>query len=236
MAVFNLFSKRQKKLRGEISDVYTYDEIPEALRVQIVHIIRDTIGDVVSDYSEDKPKQAYKFIHDILCREYGVFSLGNNREEDESAVLNYILSNDDIERVMDVVELSFRYIVLRIGVNEYAYTRNTTVKLKPNEAVEELNERFKENAVGFQFESGEIIRIDSTFIHNQITKPTLGLLHNRKFAGANEEYLKAHEHYRHGRNKECLNECLKAFESTLKIICKEKGWDHSETDTSKKLI
>jgi hypothetical protein len=49
------------------------------------------------------------------------------------------------------------------------------------------------------------------------------VLWSAKFDGANEEYLKAHEHYRHRRNKECLTECLteclKAFESTMKIIC-----------------
>lgn len=44
MAVFNLYSKRQKILRGEIPDVYKYDEIPYGLRVQIVQIITDAIG------------------------------------------------------------------------------------------------------------------------------------------------------------------------------------------------
>ena len=44
MAIFDLFSKRQKKLRGEAPDVYSYDEIPNALRVQIVHIWQDVLG------------------------------------------------------------------------------------------------------------------------------------------------------------------------------------------------
>ena len=44
MATFNLYSKRQKALRGEVSDVYSYDAIPKNLRVQIVLIIRDMIG------------------------------------------------------------------------------------------------------------------------------------------------------------------------------------------------
>ena len=43
MGIFDLFSKRQKRLRGEAPDVYTYDEIPEPLRVQIVHIFRDIL-------------------------------------------------------------------------------------------------------------------------------------------------------------------------------------------------
>ena len=59
---------------------------------------------------------------------------------------------------------------------------------------------------------------------------------NEKFSGANEEYMKAHDHYLHGRNKECLNDCLKSFESVLKTICKEKKWQFNQSDTSKKLI
>ncbi len=54
--------------------------------------------------------------------------------------------------------------------------------------------------------------------------------------GANEEYMKAHGHYRHGRYEEALVDCLKSFESTMKIICKERGWQHGETDTAKKRI
>ena len=44
MSVFELFSKRQKKLRGEYPDVYQYDNIDEKFRVRVVHIIKDTIG------------------------------------------------------------------------------------------------------------------------------------------------------------------------------------------------
>src|SRR5690606_17095585 len=108
--------------------------------------------------------------------------------------------------------------------------------LNPEDAIEELNERFRENRVGYQFEGNEIIKLDSSYIHSEITKPVVSLLWNKKFLGANEEYLKAHEHYRKGRNKECLAECLKAFESTLKVICKEKKWFYNQNDTSKKLI
>ena len=34
----NIFSKRQKRLRGEVPDVYQYDVFPNELRVQIVQI------------------------------------------------------------------------------------------------------------------------------------------------------------------------------------------------------
>lgn len=80
MAIFDLFSKRQKKLRGEVPDVYTYDVIPDSLRVQIVHIWQDSNGND-TEYHDSylRVKESYKFIVETLCREYGVFELVNIR-------------------------------------------------------------------------------------------------------------------------------------------------------------
>lgn len=237
MAVNDIYSKRQKKLRGETPDILVYDELPEALRIQIVHIIKDAFGYDRRGYNTiGEPAEAYKEVHKTLCREYGVFRLGNTKESDEVCIFNYFLKTNDIEKAMDVIELSFKIISNYIKENFQKYTFNTEICIKPDDAINELNIRFKEHGVGYQFESGEIIRVDSTIIHSEITKPVLSLLNNNKFIGANEEYLKAHDHYRHGRNKECLTECLKAFESTLKVICNKKGWTYNQTDTSKRLI
>lgn len=235
MAVFNIYSKRQKLLRGELTDILTYNDLPNTLKVQIIHIIKDSIG--VRKYgSEDKPRKAYDFINNLLCREYGVFRLEKGYSDDsEMSITNHFMAENDAELLLDIVEICFKYID-RVIRADRTYASNVTVNLKPDEGIDDLNKRFKEHAVGFQFESGEILRLDSTFIHAEITKPTLSLLGNEKFLGANEEYLKAHEHYRHGRNKECLNECLKAFESTIKIICYEKGWEFDQSNTASRLI
>jgi AbiJ N-terminal domain 4 len=222
MATFDLFSKRQKRLRGEISDVLIYDDLPQTLRQQIIYIIQDAIRK--ADYR--LVEEFYEIIHNILRREYGVPALLADVYGDETNVLQYFLQTNDIEKGISIIELAFK-VLDTIKVHE---------TINADEAIEELNERFKEHAIGYQFDGGEIIRVDSTYAHSEITKPTISLLQSNKFTGANEEYLKAHEHYRHGRNKECLTECLKAFESTLKIICKEKGWAYNQNDTSKKLI
>lgn len=239
MPIFDLFSKRQKRLRGEVLDIYQYDIIPEALRVQIVHILRDAIGVDKESYSEPNwAHDSYRFIHETVCREYGVFTLGkgSSGKTYKDTVLNFILQQEETEKVLDVVELSFRIIEKYIKDNFSEYTYSTNIKIEPDAAIEELNDRFKEHGFGFQFVSGEMIKVDSTYMHSEIVKPTLKLLWNKKFKGANDEYLSAHEHYRHGKNKECLADCLKAFESTMKIICTEKGWSFDQIDTSKKLI
>ena len=86
------------------------------------------------------------------------------------------------------------------------------------EAIAELNTRFREHGVGYQYESGEIIRVDSQLLHSEVVKPALALLTSKEYEGANTEFLKAFEHYRKNDTKECLNECLKAFESTMKAL------------------
>ena len=235
MAIFDLYSKRQKRLRGEIPDVFTYDSIPNDLRVKIVHIITDVLGE--DGYSREDATLVYKFIQKALCREYGLFELTDAYNAGyKEQVLNFFLQTEDTDEAIDVIELSFKYIDIIIRKNYQEYSYRTKSKINPDDAIKELNERFKEDGIGYSFEGSKIIRVDSTYAHTEITKPTIALVWNKKFSGASEEYMKAHEHYRNGRNKECLTECLKAFESTMKVICTEKNWSFKPNDTSKKLI
>jgi AbiJ N-terminal domain 4 len=241
MAITNLYSKRQKEILGELPDIYEYDYIPQKLRGQIFHIIQESIGEFDDLYSTVNARNYYKIIHDTLAREYGKISLNNATsldfiKEDPKHKIATFIFKCNCEEMLDLVEVSFDIIC-----NEIKKDKNpnyyTLRKLNSEEAVSELNIRSKENAIGYCFENGQIIRIDSTLLHSEITLPALSFLSDTRFSGANQEFLKAHEHYRHSRNKECLNECLKAFESTMKIICKEKSWAYDEQkDTASKLI
>ncbi|CAC9997412.1 STM4504/CBY_0614 family protein, partial [Bathymodiolus azoricus thioautotrophic gill symbiont] len=92
------------------------------------------------------------------------------------------------------------------------------------------------HGIGFQFIENEIIRIDSELIHEEAVKPALRLLNGENYQGAQQEFLSAYDHYRHGKNKDSLNECLKAFESTMKAICEKNNWDYQANATVKSLI
>jgi hypothetical protein len=232
VAIFELYSRRQKKLRGEMPDVYRYDEFSNSFRVQVVHIWTDTIG-------RDEPWHeggvyAYTFIHNTLCREHGLFELGHGGRRLEQ-IANYFLQCDDPEKVVDIIQVSFHTIDTIVRPNWVMRFRGIVLS-DPDEAISDLNRRFKEHGIGFQFESGQLIRMDSDIIHQEIVRPVLLLLREKMYAGANDEFLRAHEHYRSGRYKECLNECLKAFESAMKAICKKRRWPFSQNDTAKKLL
>lgn len=114
MAIFDLFSKRQKELRGDVPDVYTYDDLPDALCVQIIHVWSDALGNNDNYYDTygcgPNVQSAYKFIVETLCREYGLFQLPTAEKHKPRMYLNelanYLLQVDDIEKQLDVVDLT----------------------------------------------------------------------------------------------------------------------------------
>jgi hypothetical protein len=211
MGVFDLFSKRQKRLRGDVPDMYQYSLIPQPLRVQIVHIWRDTLGDATQYHSSSwgpSVRRAYGNIVESLRREYGVFCLvdrhGHGRDDYIEELTAFILSEPDAEKVLDAVELSF-WTIDNVARSQN-YLRKHNASEIADEAIDEINNRFREHGAGFQYTDGEIIRIDSELIHAEVVKPALGLLRGEEYAGAQDEFLRAHEHYRHGSHKEALAE------------------------------
>ena len=236
MPIIDLFSKRQKRLRGEVPDVYVYDDLPEPLRVQIVHIWMDTLGNDVQHYGM---RETYAFIVKALCREYGVFVLPGTKERfgDRNPIedlVNFFLQERDVERILDAVELSFQFI--DSCTRDVGYLSRHNASEMADGAINELNDRFEEHGIGYQYTNGQIIRTDSEFIHSEVVKPVLRLLDQSLFAGAQEEFLKAHEHHRKGNAKEALSECLKAFESVMKAICDKRGWQYGSSATARPLI
>lgn len=212
-------------------DVFVYDAIPQPLRVQIIHIMREALQ--LPQGQERQTRQVYQAFHDVLCREYGLFSLvpdRTGRDNAQKTVEQFLLTTPEVERALDLVELAFRYFV---NAPWESYSRPA---LEADEAIAELNFRFREHGVGYQFESGEIIRVDSQLLHAEAVKPALALLRQPQFAGANAEFVAAYEHYRHGRHKEAINEALKSIESTLKTIFAEHSWPHLPTDPAKRLL
>jgi hypothetical protein len=237
MAVLDLFSTRQRRLRGEVPDVYTYDSLPQPLRVQVVHIWQEAFGGIIQEgYGVTCPVlDAFRNIHRMLAKEFGVFELTANRHDDAfTAVANYFLECRDVEQALDIVELTFKYLQVMTEGERFAPRSETS----PDDAIAELNDRFKRHGIGYAYESNvqKIIRIDSQFVHSEVVKPALAILTKKRFAAASEEFAKAHTHYRERRHQECIVDCLKALESTMKVICATQKWPINATDTAKPLI
>lgn len=233
MAVFELFSKRQKRLRGEVPDVYIYDQFPREFRVQLIQIIHVFTGEEThDDYGmETSGLAATKMAVDILRRERGVFILPPSQRGNHDYIQefsNYILNEKQPELFADALELAGR-LCERFGPNLVNQDAATA-------AINEINQRLREHGLGYEYISGEIVRIDSELVHAEAVKPALTLLHDNRFAGAEQEFLSGFEHYRAGRSKEALTDALKALESTMKVICARRGWTVGGNGTARDLI
>lgn len=243
MPIFETFTKRQKKREqtGQ-QDVYQYDNLPPEFRVQIIHIWNDAIGfqrkkhvQLGSYYVGTPAEELWRAIHDALSREKGVFDLGNRNDHDYCSRCRSHLLTADLDDSLNIIELSFRAID-RIIREDASYKTEVETKLQPDDAIEELNARFREHGIGYQYEQGELIRIDSHYVHAEAVVPALSLLQDAAFRGPSEEFLRAHEHYRKGDFKEAIVNALKAFESTMKAICDARGWKYDPTATASVLI
>ena len=233
MGIVDIFSKRQRRMRGELSDVYQYEDLPIVFRRQSVLIFDDVFTPKnESPYHQKNLRSRYfKTIHNLLARELGLFQLTEGENDPWKGVVSFFLNTTSVEDALSVIEISL-FSAEALQQQE----RFLSFKMTVNDAVKELNTRFMEHRIGYQFESNEIVRIESKFLHQEAVKPALQLLQAKRYAGANGEFRKAHEHYRHQRYSEAINECLKALESTLKVICQKREWPFSDKDPAKTLL
>ena len=234
MKIFDIFSKLLKKLRGKGADVYQHETIPKALRNQVIFIWEAVFGQPAHQMMGGLAYPGvYELIHNELCRRHGLRTLKkDDYASDFDAIYKFFLETEDTEKVIDVIEISFQCIDHDRSF-PYRFSRQ---KYSPDDAIAELNDLFQKHGVEYRYESGQIICVDSEFTHSEVVKPALIMLSDSMYAGANDEFLNAHKHYRAGNYKECMNECLKAFESCIKSICDARGWGYSNRATAKNLI
>jgi hypothetical protein len=243
MGIKDLYSKRKKLAeRGNQPDVYQYTNLPIEFRRQVIFIWRTAIG------SYYRPEQGFAYepavnrwwriIHDSLANELGWFNLGNEFHDPFEQCKSFLLNNDtSVEHHLDLIELTFRHIDedIREFLRNHP-SRELSTSQPPDDAISELNYRFREHAIGFQYNNGQIIRVDSGFIHAEVVVPALSLLSSQDFKGAEQEFRSAHEHYRKKEYKQAIVNALNAFESTMKTICDKCGWSYSDKNSAKDLI
>ena len=186
MGIIDIFSKRQRRMRGEFPDVYQYDDLPIGFRRQFVFILKDVFS---PQYESPHHAGSLRFrwfetIHDILARELGVFHLTEGENDPWNGVVMFFLNTTDVEHALSVIETS---LIAAGAVQQQEHS--LLFKMTVDDAVKELNVRFSDHGIGYQFESSKIVRVDSRFLHQGVVKPALQLLQAKHYAGANEVYV-----------------------------------------------
>ena len=229
------YSRRKREAQKEV-DVYVYDQVPLKARVQVSQILRAGLGDYFFRNDKTPCAQLYDYLYKHMCKELGVHQLSATdfgvRKDD--MFLNWLEHEQDIDNWLDGLEAALTLIdgYVRSKLSDFGGWLGGT----PDDVISELNARLREAAVGYEFAEGIITRKDSEVIHRDVVIPTLQLLRNPRFAGADKEYREAHDAFRHGRLEDCIVNCGKALESVLKVIGGARVWKIKDNDPASKLI
>ena len=208
MPVIDTFARRMKMIRDAGKPVI-YGELPPEFRVQLVYILSGLIGQV--------HRGAWNQIHRTFVGEMGVPIHGDGSYRDKC--VDFITHNPDIEQI-----LSFAEIVLKL--TDFAIQDRYFPVL--DDAISELNQRFQEHSLGYryQYPPGQIVLVDSEYLHVEAVEPAVSLLYDEGFSGASDEFIQAHKHCREGNNKAAISSASNAFESAMKTICDRRGWKY----------
>jgi hypothetical protein len=159
----NLFSKFKNKDRQLNSLTY---ELPEGLRVQIVRLWERAFGP--DERHHPGPSMAYQEIHRILCDEHQFFQLPQVSRHTlplRGVIAEYFISLEDTSKALQVVQVVFSTMetMLHRPVEMWGCLDDpfSLSKYRSPEIIDELNRRFRENNIGYQYAQGRIEKIST---------------------------------------------------------------------------
>lgn len=222
--VFRTFAERKRlESLGSEPEVYVYDQAPAELRHQICLAFSEGIGRYVSVGPYDVSgisanaviaNQCWSKIDRICHKEIFAYRSYANGSVPSEGVLQALVAIKEVDLFLSIVEIGC-VVMAETAEERHLHSSKREAAL---DAISEINERFEQHAIGYQFENGSIIRKDSRFIHSEIIKPTLSLLAEPVFEKINGEFIIAHEHYRQKRFKDAVTAANRAFEAMLKAF------------------
>ncbi len=251
MSTFVPYSRRQPPKPIEpgtvLARLYIEPGPPREFRIQVLQNLDAVIGvrrgiswTRSNAYGETvTPSRVWERILAEVAHEYGFSPSVDSYNTAQDAFTDWFLREDQPNTyILSAIELAFRIASQAAGAIA-SYQNEYHSSMTVEQAVADVNERFKQHYLDYYLdpESLTIRAIDSEFLHAEVITPALNLIRQSGFEGVESEFNRALEHHRHNRQEEAIADALKAFESTMKQICDERGWAYdSHKATAKTLI
>lgn len=239
-----LYAERNRD--RQVPDRLIYEPLPQIFKNQVEHFWCNTIGypgrfdQGVYILDPDHKVHWWKRIHNQIVLPMGlpVHSIFNDPHDPAQSCVNLLFNCAQTDWVLTLVQVSFLLIdqEVRKAWEHSQFLSEQQNALPPDQAIAQLNRCFQSNSLGYRFEQGQIIKISSQFLHEEITKPALELINDPQFATASSEFTNAHTLHMSGQYKQAIVEATKALESALKTICHQQNWPYDPRDTLTKLI
>ena len=241
---FETYAERQRhQNQGGAPEVYIYDQAPAQLRHQIGVALSEGIGSFtisdpysVNSYRPDDTVayDCWKEIDRACRKEVFPYLRYIDDKHFMHRVMAAIEGIAEIDEWLSVVEICCKIMSVLVDT-QHAFVDRTDSDAA-EAAIAEINRRFDQHRVGYQFENGWIIRKDSALMHAEVIKPALALLTAAEFTKANDDFMTAHTHYRTGAFKDFVTAANRAFESMLKAICELEHWTYGSGDPAARLV
>jgi hypothetical protein len=175
-----------------------------------------------------------------LAEKYGYLHGQMILQQYHPAMRHFLACED--KQVLDFLQVLFRFA--SVGYEGF---------------VDQFNEVFREEGIGYQLtpmtsktvkgggklcghtvDSFDVTyptvqRLDNTVLHQEM-KECLTLLSAPEYKTANDEFRKAHDHYRHNRFDEALAYCCSSFESVMKTVLAKRGVTPKPNVTANPLV
>ncbi len=156
MGVFETYAKRKRfRAKAGKADVYQYDEIPPFLRTQVIYVLVASLGrwynsgPYDSDYVPSGNRN-WEPISNTLEREMPAFP--NRAVGDPMArCLGLIGSTQDVDDWLSVIEICCKVLDVMRQDNAQISMRQCDAQQPADDALEEINTRFRESGFGYQY-------------------------------------------------------------------------------------
>jgi hypothetical protein len=157
-----IYSRRKRQAEATGQDVYNYNVIPTRVRVQVVQMLEAGLGSAgrSTNMGEHVDNPCYEHIVKSMRLELDVHRLTDNKYANfQKELFLWLQQESNIDHWLDGVELSLQTMERWMSAQELSSLYRPSAK--PNSVITEFNARLLEAAVGYQYVSGEIVRIDS---------------------------------------------------------------------------
>jgi hypothetical protein len=220
------------------------EDIPPEVRSRLLHTV---IDDANQWMGMEDINSLLTRVGTSLVKQYGSLEAnvrGICSEREHPAIIHFLNCND--RRALDFIEAVFLHVPFH----------------RINELVQMFNQVFQQEGIAYEIQPYEetlepappgmppyirgaslvnrrfptIIPKTGEYAHREIVRPCLDILAKPVFKTAENEMRKAHEHYRNSHYEDVITLCGSAFESVLKIIIDQKGWQRREQDVGMRLL
>ena len=203
MILKDLFGQKEEIEKKTIID----ETIPKNIRQKIFFVIQEYGYNIEpfgfgSKHASDLSNLRYQ-----ICKHKGINNINDIRSDNKS--INEWLLKCSVIDFLRTIEL-FIYVKLQY--------KDHTQKQICIKAINEINDVFSIDRIGYEIVKGRIIKYNSEYLKDDAIKQTISLLNSSEFKGPLEEFEKALNHFLKKEYKDTIQEANNSFESTMKSI------------------